>query len=225
MIKRKKINESKLTFEIEPLTRIEALREANKLKNDGQSTIVVYNENDGTYSVFKQEHYDYLVDNGDVDMSKFKKIKGFEAEEDSKESDTKVVSNQPDENNEEPIDIELNEPSIPVDGNEPLPEETVEDELNDDENNLNVEYNNTDENNLNVEYNNTDEEEMEDEIKKENYQREFSQVDRVWYRLPEKFKKWIKNEYDVSKLTFSQLDDIIKTYGKSFNYSTESKNK
>jgi hypothetical protein len=296
--------ESKLTFEIEPLTRVEALREGNKLKDSGESNIVLYNQNDKTYSVFNKDHYDYLMNSGEVDMKNWKEIKEFEASEVQSDKGVEVVQKEPTPESNDNLDIEFNEPVINNVSDE-VSEEFIDDELTDDEN---IDKNNLEEGeeDMDVEYNKTTPDEMEEIIKKENYNRklnenmdkynfelnpilwdidgiineldnnninyevenygklrtdividindhgrvyniiygelkpgfskywkgkmrenyhrEFSQVDRVWNKLPEGLKSFIKRKYNVAKLTFSQLEDIIKTHGKSFNYSMEARN-
>ena len=174
MIKSKYKKESKLTFEIEPLTRVEALREGNKLKEDGKSNIVLYNQNDKTYSVFDKKHYDYLMDSNEVDMSQWKEIKQFEAPEENPDQGTEIVQKEPAPESNDNLDIDLNEPESSADNTSNITsDEITDEELNDE----NIEEENPEESeeDMNVEYNKTTPDEMEEIIKKENYNRRLNE--------------------------------------------------
>jgi len=48
---------------------------------------------------------------------------------------------------------------------------------------------------------------------------EFSEIDRLWYRLPVSLKAYIKQKYDLAKLNYQQLDQIVDTVGPKYGYS------
>jgi hypothetical protein len=45
----------------------------------------------------------------------------------------------------------------------------------------------------------------------------FNATDRLFNKLPNSFKNWIKIKYDLSKVNFLQLQNIIQNYGKDFD--------
>ena len=210
MIKSKYKKESKLTFEIEPLTRVEALREGNKLKEDGKSNIVLYNQNDKTYSVFDKKHYDYLMDSNEVDMSQWKEIKQFEAPEENPDQGSEIVQKEPDSESNDNLNIDLNEPESSADNTSNITsDETTDEELNDE----NIEEENPEESeeDMNVEYNKTTPDEMEEIIKKENYNRR---------KINEANDKYVLAE-DIIPLRTIYINDKI--LNMSFEFDTNSK--
>jgi hypothetical protein len=102
--------ESTLSFEVQGMSRVEALRKANQMQKDGIPSIVVYDIKDQDYSVFKKDHYDYLLSAGEISPKDWKTIKEFEIESPEK-SDIKLNKIKSSKDKEErPIEIDLNNP-------------------------------------------------------------------------------------------------------------------
>ncbi len=121
--------ESKLSFEIEGMSRVEALRKANQMQKEGISVVVVYDMKDQDYSVFKKSHYDYLLQSNEISPKDWKVIKEFEVE--GSESQDVTINKVKSSEEEQPVEVDINEPEerfvkkpVEVDINEP--EETEE---------------------------------------------------------------------------------------------------
>ena len=48
-------------------------------------------------------------------------------------------------------------------------------------------------------------------------------IDRLWNRLPESFKNFINRKFNVNRLTYSKLRNIVDTFGSNFGYEESKK--
>ena len=55
------------------------------------------------------------------------------------------------------------------------------------------------------------------------YMQELSELDNLWDSLSEDFKDWIESKYNVAKLKYKDLVDIVDIYGNRFGFNESKK--